>query len=70
MIDLIDLAGLIAAAILLVTLIALDIRRAGADTGPPPRPRFLGRTLHRGAVVLMGTLYVLLFLPRVLGLLA
>jgi hypothetical protein len=66
----IDLAGLLATAVLLVTLVTLEIRRAGADTGQPPRPKVLGRTLSRGAVAVMWAMYVLLFLPRVLGLLA
>lgn len=66
----IDLAGLLAAAALLVTLVALEVRRAGADTGQPTRPKFLGRTVSRRVVAVMWTMYVLLFLPRVLGLLA
>ena len=65
----IDLAGLLAAAALLVTLVALEVRRAGADTGQPTRPRLLGRTVSRGVVALMWTMFLLLFLPRVLGLL-
>jgi len=67
---LIDLAGLIATAVLLVTLVALEVRRAGPDTGQPTRPRFLGRTVSRRVVAVMWTAYLLLFLPRVLGLLA
>ncbi|MDP9984860.1 hypothetical protein J2W14_004290 [Pseudarthrobacter oxydans] len=66
----IDLAGLLAAAALLVTLVALEVRRAGADTGQPTRPKLLGRTVSRGVVAVMWTMYLLLFLPRVLGLLA
>ena len=66
----IDLAGLLATAVLLVTLVALEVRRAGADTGPPTRPRFLGRTVTRSVVAVLWTMYLLLFLPRVLGLLA
>ena len=66
----IDLAGLLVAAALLVTLIALEVRRAGADTGQPTRPRFLGRTVTRSVVAVLWTMYLLLFLPRVLGLLA
>lgn len=65
---LIDLAGLLAAAALLVTLIALEVRRAGPNTGQPAR-RLLGRTVSRRAVAVMWTMYLLLFLPRVLGLL-
>ena len=66
----IDLAGLIATAVLLVTLVALEVRRAGPDTGQPTRPKLLGRTVSRKVVAVMWTMYVLLFLPRVLGLLA
>jgi hypothetical protein len=67
---LIELAGLLAAAALLVTLIALEVRRAGSDTGKPARQRLFGRTLSRGAVAVMWTMYFVLFIPRVLGLLA
>lgn len=66
----IDLAGLLATAALLVTLIALEIRRAGADTGQPTRPRIIGLTLSPRVVAVMWMMYLLLFLPRVLGLLA
>lgn len=66
----IEVAGLIAAAALLVTLIGLEVRRAGAHTGQPARPKLLGRTLSRGAVAVMWAMYVVLFLPRVVGLLA
>ena len=66
----IELAGLIATAALLVTLVGLEVRRAGADTGQPTRPKLLGRTVSRRVVAVMWTMYVLLFLPRVLGLLA
>ena len=62
----IDLAGLLAAAALLITLIALEVRRAGADSG---RPRLLGRTVSPRVVAVMWATYLLLFLPRVLGLL-
>jgi hypothetical protein len=72
---LIELAGLLAAAALLVTLIALEVRRAGPNTvgpnsGQPPRQRLLGRTVSRGAVAVMWMMYFVLFIPRVLGLLA
>ena len=66
----IEIAGLIAAAALLVTLVALEVRRAGEDTGQPTRPKLLGRTVSRSVVAVMWTMYALLFLPRVLGLLA
>lgn len=66
----IEVAGLIAAAALLVTLIGLEVRRAGEHTGQPARPKLLGRTLSRGVVAVMWAMYVVLFLPRVVGLLA
>ena len=66
----IDLAGLLATAALLVTLVGLEVRRAGPDTGQPARPKLLGRTLSRGVVAVMWGMYVLLLIPRVLGLLA
>jgi hypothetical protein len=66
----IDLAGLLAAAALLFTLAALDVRRTAADTGQPARQRLPGRRVSRSVVAAMWTLYVLLFLPRVLGLLS
>ena len=66
---LIDVAGLLAAAALLFTLVALDVRRTASDTGQPARQRILGRTLSRGVVAAMWAMYLLLFLPRVLGLL-
>jgi pyruvate/2-oxoacid:ferredoxin oxidoreductase alpha subunit len=65
----IDLAGLLAAAALLATLVALEVRRAGPDTGQPTRPVLFGLTVSRRAVAVMWMVYVLLFLPRVLGLL-
>lgn len=66
----IDLAGLLAAGILLATLVALEVRHAGADTGQPTRPKLLGRTVSPKVVAVMWAMYLLLFLPRVLGLLA
>jgi hypothetical protein len=70
----IELAGLIAALALLLTLILLEVRRTGADSEDHPghhaRPKLLGRTLTRGAVAVLWAMYALLFLPRVLGLLA
>ena len=66
----IELAGLLATAVLLATLVALEVRRAGPETGQPTRPRLLGRTVSRGVVAVMWAMYVILFLPRVLGLLA
>ena len=35
----IDLAGLLAAAALLFTLVALDVRRTASDTGQPARQK-------------------------------
>lgn len=70
MIDvLIDLAGLLAATALLFTLVALEVRRRGPDTGQGARPRILGRTVGPRAVAAMWVMYLILFLPRVLGLL-
>lgn len=66
---LIDLAGLLTAAALLVTLVALEVRRAGPDTGQPTHQRLLGRTVRSGVVAVMWALYLLFFIPRVLGLL-
>jgi hypothetical protein len=65
----IDLAGLLATAALLATLVALEVRRAGPDSGQPTRPRLFGRTVSRRAVAVMWTVYLLLFVPRVIGLL-
>ena len=66
----IDLAGLLAAAALLITLVTLEVRRAGPGTGQPTHGRHLGRTVSRKVVAVMWTMYLILFLPRVLGLLA
>ena len=66
----IELAGLLATAALLATLVGLEVRRAGPETGQPTRPRLLGRTVSRGVVAVMWAMYAILFLPRVLGLLA
>jgi hypothetical protein len=66
----IELAGLIVTAALLATLVGLEVRRAGPDTGQPARPKLLGLTVSRRVVAVMWTMYLVLFLPRVLGLLA
>ena len=66
----IELAGLFAAAALLMTLVALEVRRTVPDTGQPTRQRLLRRTVSRWAVAVMWAMYLLLFVPRVLGLLA
>lgn len=69
----IDLAGLLAIAALLitiallVTLVALEIRRAGPDAERPTR--LLGLTMSRRVVGVMWAMYLVLFLPRVMGLL-
>jgi hypothetical protein len=77
----IDLAGLIATAALLLTLIALEVRHARADTGQPihtgqsthtgqsERHRLLSPAVSRGILALLWAMYLLLFLPRLLGLL-
>lgn len=70
MIDvMINLAGLLATAALLITLIALEVRRAGPDAGQPTTLRLLGLTVSRRVVAIMWLVSVLLLLPRVLGLL-
>lgn len=66
----IELAGLLATAVLLATLVGLELRHAGADTAQPTRPKLLGLTVSRRVVAVMWTMYLVLFLPRVLGLLA
>ena len=66
---LIEMAGLFTAAALLVTLVALEVRHAGPNTGQPTRHRLLSRTASRRLVAVMWVMYLLLFLPRVLGLL-
>ena len=66
----IELAGLIVTAALLATLVGLEVRRAGPDTGQPAGPKLLGLTVSRRVVAVMWTMYLVLFLPRVLGLLA
>ena len=66
----IDLAGLFASAVLLITLVALEVRRAGPDTAQPAaRQRLLAPAASRRIVAVMWAMYLLLFLPRVLGLL-
>ncbi|MEW1812588.1 hypothetical protein AB0284_18015 [Pseudarthrobacter phenanthrenivorans] len=66
----IDLAGLLAAAVLLVTLVALDVRHAGPNGAQPVNARVLGRTVNTRAVVaVMWVAVVVLLFPRVLELL-
>ena len=77
-----DLAGVLAAAVLLVTLVTLEVRRLGPDTGPttgtttgvntgqPTGPRLENRARTTRIVVgVMWASLLLLLLPRVLGLL-
>ncbi|MFJ6157936.1 hypothetical protein ACIQF8_11560 [Pseudarthrobacter sp. NPDC092184] len=66
---LIDLVGLLAAAALLVTLVALEVRRPEPDTGQPVHPRLLGLTISPRVVAAGWVVYLILFLPRLLGLL-
>jgi hypothetical protein len=66
----INLAGLLAAAVLLVTLVTLEVRRVGPDAGRATPSGFAGRVLSPRAVAIMWATYLLLFLPRVMGLLA
>jgi hypothetical protein len=71
----IDLTGLLAIAALLitlallVTLVALEIRRSGPGTEQSTRPRLLGLAISRRVVGAMWVMYLLLFVPRVVGLL-
>jgi hypothetical protein len=65
----INLAGLLTAAALLITLVTLEVRRAGPDTGQPTHPRLLGRTVSPRVIAVIWAMFLLLFLPRVLGLL-
>ena len=66
---LMDLVGLLAAAALLVTLVALEVRRPEPDTGQPVHPRLLGLTISPRVVAVGWVVYLILFLPRLLGLL-
>lgn len=68
-----DLAGVLAAAVLLVTLVTLEVRRLGPDTGPTTGTN-TGLAAHRArnsriVVGVMWAAFLLLLLPRVLGLL-
>ena len=66
----IDIAGLAAAALLLVTLVALEVRHAGPNGAQPVHPTILGWTVNMKAVVtVMWLLFLVLLFPRVLGLL-
>ena len=73
-----ELAGVLAAAVLLVTLVTLEVRRLGPDTGPntgqttgqPAGPTVQNRARNtRITVGVMWAAFLLLLLPRVLGLL-
>jgi pyruvate/2-oxoacid:ferredoxin oxidoreductase alpha subunit len=69
-----ELAGLFVAAVLLVTLVTIEVRRAGPVTGPGTGqragPAIFSRREGRVLVAVMWVSCVLLFLPRVLELLA
>ncbi|MCE3244931.1 MAG: hypothetical protein K0S72_1054, partial [Arthrobacter sp.] len=41
-----------------------------SDTGQPARQRLVSRTVSRSILAAMWAMYVLLFLPRLLGLLS
>ncbi|MDQ0675976.1 hypothetical protein QFZ36_003537 [Pseudarthrobacter siccitolerans] len=64
-----DLAGLLVAAALLVTLVTLEVRHAGPDPRQTAAPRILNRAVSRGAVAVMWIACLLLLLPRLLELL-
>jgi hypothetical protein len=69
-----ELAGVLAAAVLLVTLVTLEVRRLGPNTGQttgqPAGPAVQNRARNsRIAVGVMWAAFLLLLLPRVLGLL-
>ena len=70
----IELAGALAAAVLLVTLVTLEVRRLGPDTGQatgqPAAATVQNRARNSRIVVgVMWAAFLLLLLPRVLGLL-
>ncbi|MHC6593165.1 hypothetical protein [Arthrobacter sp. C152] len=66
----INVAGLLAAAVLLVALVTLELRRVGPDAGQATPSGLAGRMLSHRAVAIMWATYLLLFLPRVIGLLS
>jgi hypothetical protein len=65
----IELAGLLVAAALLVTLVTLEVRHVGPEPWQNARPRLFGRAISTVAVAVMWMLCLLLFLPRLLELL-
>ncbi|MDQ0924730.1 hypothetical protein QF038_003238 [Pseudarthrobacter sp. W1I19] len=65
----IDLAALVVAAVLLATLVTLEVRHAGPDPRQTVRPRLLGRAVSHTAVAVMWLICLFLFLPRLLELL-
>ncbi len=69
-----ELAGLFVAAVLIVTLVTIEVRRAGPVTGPGTGrrsgPAIFSQREGRVLVAVMWVSCVLLFLPRVLELLA
>jgi len=62
-------AGLIAAAVLFFTLIALEVQFVGQDNAQPARMRLLGLTINRIIVTIIWVVFLLLFVPRLLDLL-
>lgn len=66
----IEVAGLLAAAALLVTLVGLEVRHAGPNPRRQAGPMLLRRTLNgKVLVAVLWLVFLLLLLPRVLGLL-
>jgi hypothetical protein len=65
----IEVAALAAAAVLLVALVSLEVRFVGQDAARPVRPRILGVTVGRTAVIVLWVLFLLLTAPRLLDLL-
>ncbi|MDQ0147006.1 hypothetical protein [Pseudarthrobacter niigatensis] len=66
----IDIAGLVAAAVLLFALIGLEVRHTASASGQPASLRLFNRAVNiRIAVGALWLLVVILLFPRVLGLL-
>jgi hypothetical protein len=64
-----ELAGLLVAAALLVTLVTLEVRHVGPDPRHTASPRLLSRSVSRGVLAAMWIACLLLLLPRLLELL-
>lgn len=65
-----EIAGLLAAGILLVTLIALEVRHAGPKAGQQPGNSAVFRAVNGRIIVgVMWLLFLVLLFPRVLELL-